>query len=292
MSKDNKWFRLKKNQKFFAALTHEQLEKFSKLIGGHKYSYSDIVYLYMEFYGDKWAITTQRSRAATLNALAPYFNAGKDRLIKPTELFDYLRGESKTMYSIKSTMYVVTQFMDFAISVGFLPNLLVDGIAMNPFYNFMSNTKARLFRNSYNREQGIMSIEEALTRVNKLPDGPIKEHVLFLLNSGLRLNESYNVQYNADTGTYYVVGKGGKARRVFFNPPETTVEKSRIYTALRKIGLKPHTLRKICATKLVRQGATAPDLLRVMGWSKIDTASYYLQPRTDEQIKELMNNGI
>lgn len=46
-------------------------------------------------------------------------------------------------------------------------------------------------------------------------------------------------------------------------------------------------LRKLYATKLIEKGCKEADLLKIMGWSHIATAAYYLQPKNDKEIMQL-----
>jgi integrase len=58
---------------------------------------------------------------------------------------------------------------------------------------------------------------------------------------------------------------------------------------LNKVGLKPHTLRKLCASKLARQDKIKEqDLLKVFGWASMETASIYLQAKNNEELAALM----
>lgn len=55
---------------------------------------------------------------------------------------------------------------------------------------------------------------------------------------------------------------------------------------LKKVGLKPHDLRKLCATELKRQGMSDIDLMKAMGWESITTAKAYLIPLEEAAMEE------
>ena len=57
---------------------------------------------------------------------------------------------------------------------------------------------------------------------------------------------------------------------------------------LAKIGLKPHSLRKLLATKLSRSNMTYTDICAIFGWSSLATAQKYLQPLKEDQLKQKM----
>jgi len=52
------------------------------------------------------------------------------------------------------------------------------------------------------------------------------------------------------------------------------------------IGLTPHSLRKLFATKLVTSGMTLPDVCNVMGWSSMQTAMSYLQVSNETKLED------
>lgn len=151
-------------------------------------------------------------------------------------------------------------------------------------------THSRLFKYAYQKEELAVDFDEALQRIQSIKDNKIKKHCLFLLYSGLRISESYKVQED-NAGGYYVVGKGGKPRKVYGgidymqkNPPN----KQLVQRALKRIGLKAHSLRKLFATRLCERGAQPKDLCQVLGWSSIETAMSYLQAKDEDTIKEML----
>jgi integrase len=97
--------------------------------------------------------------------------------------------------------------------------------------------------------------------------------------------------YLVNKETSSVIGKGNKERFTTFAFPEHLELPSewQVRTALKKIGLKPHSLRKLLATKLSRNSDIKnQDILAIMGWSSLETANKYLQPLNEQQLKQKM----
>ena len=46
-------------------------------------------------------------------------------------------------------------------------------------------------------------------------------------------------------------------------------------------------LRKLAATRLVELGVNEYDLLKIMGWSSIETSKFYIQPKSDTSIQQM-----
>jgi len=241
--------------------------------------YLQLVDLYIEVFGPSWALTTQRSEASKLKALTPIIiRFGMD----PHNIVTTLTTElNRTRYYVKSLITRLAHFYQFLLDSG-----TVKGGAGNIFRNYTKFYQNKLFKHAYNREVGLPERWEVLAKISKLPTQNLIEHSMFLLNSGLRIDESYHIE--EENGKYKVKGKGGRVRQIFVPPPTVLVKKSTLQKALAKVGLKAHTLRKLCATNLAGNGATAADLLSVMGWSKLDTAQYYLQPQNESRLKQMM----
>ena len=111
-----------------------------------------------------------------------------------------------------------------------------------------------------------------------------------LLKSGLRIHEAYKVNYETSS----VIGKGDKERFTAFSFPKHLQMPSEYHVrgALQKLGLKPHSLRKLLATKLSRSDLRHADIMQVMGWSSIATASKYFQSLNEEQLKQKMKEIV
>ena len=218
---------------------------------------------------------------------ASTYNSRKYRLHKWGRLIDgnahrlysALSDHGSAPYTIKTTFIIAAGYWDWC-------NGAAHG---NPYREFMKKYR-QLFLYAYTKEQLTTDYESARSMINGIEDSTIKGHALFLLNSGLRLSESYKVFEKGNR--YYVEGKGGKVREVFFTPPFKLAPRRALYSTLKRLGLKPHSLRKLFATKLVKGGMDLQDVCKVMGWSSLNTAMSYLQSSTDSQLQNHIQDMI
>jgi integrase len=152
----------------------------------------------------------------------------------------------------------------------------------NNLYKEFMRTNARLFKNAKVKKQVPITFEEAQKRIEGLEDVEIKQLATLMLTTGLRIHEARKYD-----GSGEVIGKGLKKRTVFSNIKITNAPSyTTIHRALRKIGLAPHDLRKLAATKLADSGMRNVDLMEVMGWTSMETAASYLQTSTKKQLEE------
>lgn len=232
----------------------------------------DAINKYIESKALAWSPSTMKSERARLGAVVEVLSkVGLD----PAALYEELVKTHKP-YTIKT---LFTR----------LSNLELEVFGTAKFKTFKS-THARLFRNAYKKERVQLTMSDAVARINQLKDPAIKAKAFELLYSGMRYTESTTLK----DGT--VVGKGGKVRTVFVPITNHDMRYTGTYMAfwraLKAVGLKPHTLRKLRATNLIEQGASLPDLMEIMGWSSVQTASIYLQPKRQEELKTLMTKGV
>ncbi len=220
---------------------------------------TEYISAYLKAHEHAWAESTLKSERSRLTQLAPLLH------LSPQELFAELT-KTKKPYTIKTSFIRIINLEKWA--------------KLTPQYAEWMKTHERRFRRVYEPEQIKVTHEEALARIMGLK-GSVRLHAQGLLQSGVRLTESYNVKAGR------VVGKGGKARKVY-GKIEETVSKTTLARSLKKIGLKPHTLRKLCASRLAENGATAADLCKVFGWSSIETSYYYLQAKDEAKLESLM----
>lgn len=217
---------------------------------------------YLEYHESAWAPTTMKSERSRLNVLAPHLDKS------PKDLHQWLKDQGKKPYTIKTTFIRLADLEKWA--------------KLEPKFQTYLETHQNRFKHAYQKEELEISYEDALSRISSLGAGtPASTHALSLLQTGTRISESY------DTAGGQVTGKGGKTRKIF-GTIETTVPRSTLWRKLKAVGLTPHTLRKLCATRLVDKGATAADLCKVFGWSDIKTAYQYLQGKDDERLSILM----
>lgn len=141
-----------------------------------------------------------------------------------------------------------------------------------------------LFRKKYIPSIPKISAEEAARDISAIKRPEIRNAANFILHSGIRSFELNNV-----TDDNVVIGKGGKQRRVYGGKVADKVPYHSLYRALKKVGLKPHDLRKIRATDLLRKGMSIVDLQHAFGWSNMQTATVYLAPLQEERIKALFD---
>ena len=223
---------------------------------------------YLDFHKNAWSETTYRSEEARLHK---YLHLAE---LDPASAYAQLIKKLKP-YTVKTIFIRLTHFTEWKRTQG-----LMDG--PNLFKTYMK-THARQFKHVYDRKPVNLDYQAALRAISSIADQATREHAEFLLRSGLRVSESYQVRDG------HVIGKGGKPRKVYVSPPSTLVSQKVLREALAAVGLTPHDLRKLCATNLARNGADAPTLCKVFGWSSISTAFRYLEPITEDKIEGLMN---
>lgn len=228
---------------------------------------------YLDSKKGAWAESTLRSEEHRLNGLLPHLN-----------------GDAPALWKALASLKPYSRVTAFTRACSFYSFLIAKGHVAGPnVYDAFREENARLFKNAYQPKALSISFEEAKRRIAEIKDEAIRNRALRLLSGGLRFTESATLQDG------HVVGKGGKRRRVFCQ--ETTGD---VYTgsyqtffrALKKVGLKPHDLRKLCATKLVEAGLKEADLMKVMGWNSIITAKSYLQPKLDDELADVFKAAI
>ncbi len=153
----------------------------------------------------------------------------------------------------------------------------------NEYKKFREKNK-RLFKNKYVRRMPKLTFKEATARINLISDIPSREKAKELIKTGMRYSESFTLQDG------YVLGKGGKSRRVFYSSSKgskDSIKYTKFWREVKKVGLKPHDLRKLCLNRLVDKGANEFELCQIAGWSNLNTAASYI--RTDEtKLQKLM----
>lgn len=232
-----------------------------------------LIDLYIERKANAWSHTTLKSERARLTQSINLLEAAN-----PAEAHEQLRKAGRSPYTIKTAFIRFSSFYDW---------LCLQGHAQsNPFSSYMK-VNANLFKHAYKKERVSLTFKEAADLIAQIEDVATREKAKRLLVAGLRYAESFT-EKNGE-----VVGKGGKVRKVF-NEGVGSVAYEKSYSTLRralaKVGLKPHTLRKLFATQMIENGAQEADLLEVLGWSSIQTAAIYLQPKRDEQLARLISN--
>jgi len=223
---------------------------------------------YIESKANAWTAPTIRSEKARLFSVEKFIDGN------PETLWAHLEDKGLAPYTRKTVFIRVSNFWD-----SFNPTTL------NPYKKWMQ-THARLFKHVYTKKPSPLTYKEALEAIYKIQNPKVQKKAFQLLVGGLRWTESFTIKDGV------VTGKGGKKRRVFVEAQDFPYSYSYFVQTLRKVGLKPHDLRKIRATQLAQQGMKEADLCKVFGWESFQTASCYIQPMKDELIGEMMKEMV
>lgn len=242
----------------------------------HTDKYEQMYYEYLSYHDSVWNDKTYASESSKLKTI---IRAMRKSGLNGVAFYEALKEEGYKPYTIKSLSQRAGAVYAFAQTKGIVSNF------NNPFKDLLIR-HPHLFRNAYKPERLKLDFDEARKRIETIPNETIKLFCLALLTSGLRIHEAYLV----NTETASVVGKGGKERFTSFLFPAhlTMPSEYQVRTALAKIGLKPHSLRKLLATKLSRSDLRHADIMTIMGWSSIETAQKYFQPLNEEELKRKM----
>lgn len=192
---------------------------------------------------------------------------------------EHLTGDAEALWNVLGRYKPYTRNILWTRVVSFW-----DSFSPTNPYRLFRTQNARLFKNNYIQKTPEMSFEEALKRIDGIPDLAIRKRAKEILGSALRYAESVTHKDG------YVVGKGGKAREVFVpvvEGPDYRGSYHRFWRELAKVGLKPHDLRKLCLSKLVESGANEFELRMVAGWSSLNTAASYIRVQKS-RVKSLM----
>jgi len=228
---------------------------------------------YLNDHKNAWQESSQRSERARLNGVSSILSQSED----PQFVYDSVK-DQLAPYAIQTLFTRLNHFYTW---------LLEEGLRTGPnIFSRWRRKNARLFKGVYRREKLNVSFEDAEKRIANIDTQDIRDAALTLLRTGMRLCELENVSGGK------VIGKGEKERKIYSPARKTTATRGQIYRALKKIGLKPHTLRKLFATRVARAGARPEDLCEIMGWSSIKTAYYYLQPKKEEELKALVLGAL
>ena len=234
---------------------------------------------YLEAKSIVWTDTTFKSERARLSKY-------KDKLdLSPIQIFSTLKEQGIGPYTIKTLFIRFSNFVDWCIE-----QELYSG--KNKFQQFTKHNK-QLFRNVYNKEALAYNLDKLPYKISRIKNAKARYMANYLLKTGLRISEIYKLK-SSPSGEIYVIGKGGKQRRVFIDYlPKHIISQSTFRRALTEIEIKPHDLRKAYATRLLNECKIKPhELCKVMGWSNIQTAMSYLQGRQDDELQAQINKSF
>lgn len=235
---------------------------------------------YIKSKSNSWSRSTLHSEWARLRGALGLLNEVSGA---PFPFFEKASKRYKP-YAVKTLFIRIGEFIEFT-----QPEL-----KPNPFKAFMKEN-ALLFKNAYVPKTLDVTFTEAVAQVASMETSAAKEMAVYLQNTGLRSIEALE-GYDPETNT--VMGKGGRRRKVVtakegLECPEVKPTYSRLYKALKsQTSLTPHMLRKLFATELVNLGLGEADLMKVMGWTNMQTASIYLQPKRLDALQGVIRNGF
>lgn len=208
---------------------------------------------YLQSKQDSWSYASYKSEASRLASIPDAYLPND-----PEGFFRHCVNGGYMAYTIKTLFIRASELVDFGY-----PG------QPNAFKRFMRE-RARLFKSVYSPKRPPMDFATAVARIKAELAPELAAQALALLSSGLRISEANEVK----SGT--VVGKGNKSRQVY-NAPTVKIVPHQLRRALKPLGLTPHSLRKLAATRAVELGAREADLLAIFGWSSMQTAGYYVQ---------------
>jgi integrase len=223
---------------------------------------------YLLDHQSSWSETTLKSERSRLRSLEKYLH------MDPAAIYKALVLAGRKPYSIKTIFIRLCSLEAWAVANKKQQE--------TPFKAFMDKHRNK-FKYSYSKEEVGLTFQEALLKISSLEE-PYRTMALGMLQTGVRISEVYKIKNGK------VRGKGGKPRPVY-GKLESTAPRSTFSRKLKAVGLKPHDLRKLCATRLAENGASPADLCKAFGWSSINTAYHYLQSKSDEQLEALMKKS-
>jgi hypothetical protein len=222
---------------------------------------------YLQYKSYAWSPRTIKTERSRLKKLEPFITGD------PLVLWNFLEAKYSA-YTRKMNWQRVVDFWAHTFSY-----------QNNPYKHWMHKNR-RLFKHVYKRKELGITYEQAKAKVLEIPCEETKEKALQLLTSGMRWSESLYI-HNGQ-----ILGKGSKPRKVYAEQRVYSSSYETFWRHLKKVGLTPHMLRKLFATRCVELGMKEADLLKIMGWESIDTAKYYLQPKNDNEIKDFIQENF
>jgi len=219
-----------------------------------------------------WSESTKRSERSRLLSIISYLVPHHPEIL--WKAIEHFSPYTRTTYWTR-----VVVFVDWAIRN--------ERMQSPNSYKIFKDENRRLFKYVYQRKFPTITFEEAKERIQNISDQAIKRKALEILYSGLRWKESFT--YCSSTSS--ICGKGNKPR-IIYKPeipgPDYKKSYATFLRAIKRIGIKPHDLRKLAATFFYKQGLDEFTLLSIMGWEKLDTARAYIKPTSIEEVKTIL----
>lgn len=228
---------------------------------------------YLDFHKTAWTTACYKSEAARLKKIIHIIKT--ETGLSGNEFHKSLTDRGYGSYTIKTMLIRAASYYEFGATKGAFPK------GMNPFKNEMQRSRTAMNR-AYRPERLKVDFDTARERISLIKDEAVRGFCMALLTSGLRIEEAYTVNYETSS----VIGKGGIERTVFFDYKGNLPSQYSVRKALAALGLKPHSLRKLFATKLSRSGFSHADIKRILGWSSITTADKYFQAKQDDKLRQ------
>jgi integrase len=234
-----------------------------------------LVEQYINDHSKAWAKSTLRSERNRLNNLSSKIDGD------PEALWNYFEEIQLGKYARTTYWTRVSDFWDWLIKNG-------HEHGPNPYAEWRT-TNALQFKYVYERRSPSLTFDEARRRVETIGNLRVREACQLLLEGGLRYCEIGTLNPIDRT----VIGKGSKPRRIYSERnPGGNVPYHQIHRALRSVGLRPHDLRKLAASRFREIGLKEEDLCQVMGWESFETAKYYLKPKKESEIEALLKLNV
>ncbi len=238
----------------------------------------ELVEIYIESRKESWSDTTFKNERYRLRGVTIAM------LHDPKALWDYLTKDRKLKpYSAKIAFVRAGEVLEYAIREGLMkrgPNVIKD---------WMRDHENK-FKNSYVKKEVELTYDEALSRIHRIERDDIREKALQLMGTGMRYKESTTL-----TKSGRVVGKGGLVRDVPGGKEMQNDFGLSYHTFLRHlklIGLTPHMLRKLAATKAKEMGASDADMMKAFGWKTNSMLAQYEQAHRQKELADNLLSAL
>jgi integrase len=223
--------------------------------------------MYLEDNKDRLAPVTLKNRKARLRKQLAKIEASGEN---PSLFFDLVKGDMSA-YSLKTLMLEISNWYKWAVR---------EGLREENLWSREVAKRAQYFKGAYQPKRLEMTYDEVVKKIDQIEDNKVREAAREILRTGVRISEVRTASFDK------VTGKASKVRKFYGDSRKFEgVSKHQIRRGLKKVGLVPHDLRKMFATRLARSGKFDDvTLCEVMGWESFDTARSYLQPEKQSEI--------